>query len=299
MFEVHDTSFWDVVDVEVDVTKVASGFIFTEGPIWHERRQELTFSDIPGNTQYRWTEAGGVSTFRQPSHMSNGNTYDRQGNMLSCEHGGSRVSLIKLDAEGNEQDYTVLASHYEGKELNSPNDIVVNQAGMIYFTDPPYGRAGKYGIERERELDFCGVYRLNPANGEVTLLVDDFERPNGLCFNKSETQLLVNDTERLHIRIFDVQRDGTLANSRLFAETIGEGHSKPDGMKIDSEENVYCCGPGGFHVFDRAGDSLGIIQMPEHTTNFCFGDADMQSLYITASTSIYRIRTKIPGHRIY
>ncbi|MEM7530977.1 MAG: SMP-30/gluconolactonase/LRE family protein [Chloroflexota bacterium] len=299
MFEVRDPRFWDVVDVEFDLTKVASGFIFTEGPIWHEGRQELTFSDIPGNTQYRWTEAGGVTTFRTPSHMSNGNTYDRQGNMLSCEHGTSRVSRITLDEDGNEQDYTVLATHYNGKELNSPNDIVVNQAGMIYFTDPPYGRSARHGVERTRELDFCGVYRLNPADGSLTLLVDDFDRPNGLCFSMDETQLLINDTERRHIRVFDVEEDGTLVNDEIFAETVGEGHSKPDGMKIDSDENIYCCGPGGFHIFSSGGSCLGVIQVPEHTTNFCFGDADMQSLYITASTSIYRIRTRVPGHRIY
>ena len=289
--DLHDVRVVELVEFNADLVQVATGFQFTEGPIWHPQRQSLIFSDIINSALYQWSYAKGVTLFRSPSHRANGNAYDHEGRILSCEHATSRVT--RANGVG---DVEVLATHFEGKELNSPNDIVVHQSGAIYFTDPPYGRTARFGIEREQELEIQGVYRLDPTTNELTLLADDFYTPNGLCFSLDQRQLLVNDTELRHIRIFDVEDDGTLANGRLFAETIGNGPGKPDGMKIDQQGNVYCCGPGGIHLFDPDGICLGVVQMPERTTNFVFGDTDLCSLYITATTSIYRLRTKIPGH---
>ena len=207
-----------------------------------------------------------------------------------CEHATSKVTRTEADGTS-----TVIASHYDGKELNSPNDIVVKSDGGIYFSDPTYGRNEYYGNPRPLPCDFRGVYRAEPGGGELTLLAADFGQPNGLCFSRDETRLFINDTDRQHIRVFDVRPDGTLANSRIWAETKGDGAGAPDGMKIDSAGNVYCCGPGGIHVFSPEAACLGVIRMPEYTANFCFGDDDLRSLYVTAATSLYRLRVKTSG----
>jgi gluconolactonase len=193
----------------------------------------------------------------------------------------------------------VLATHYDDKELNSPNDLVVHSSGAIYFTDPLSGRSARYGIERPSHLGFQGVYRLVLDEQTITLLVDDFVLPNGLCFTRDEQQLFVNDTRRGHIRVFDVQSDGTLANGRVWAEVVGTGEGAPDGMKLDQQGNVWCTGPGGIHVFAPDAVCLGVLQIEERVANFAWGDADGQTLYITASTSLYAVRTKISGHQPY
>jgi gluconolactonase len=189
----------------------------------------------------------------------------------------------------------VLATHYEGRELNSPNDIVVKSDGRIYFTDPTYGRMPYYGVERPQQLDFQGVYRVDPDGANLTLLADDFSQPNGLCFSLDEKRLFVNDTERGHIRVFDVGADGGLTGGSVWAEVKGEGAGGPDGMKIDSRGNLYCCGPGGLHVFSPEAQSLGVIRVPEVVANFTWGDEDKKSLFLTASGSLYRVRTRTPG----
>ncbi len=167
--------------------------------------------------------------------------------------------------------------------------------GGVYFSDPPYGRAEFYGVARPQELSFQGVFRVGPDAKSPILVADDFDRPNGLCFSLDGRRLFVNDTARQHIRVFDVKGDGTLAGGKVWAETTGEGKGAPDGMKIDSLGNVYCCGPGGIHVLSPEAVSLGVIHVPEYVANFAWGDADCRSLYITASTSVYRIRTVTPG----
>lgn len=288
--EIRDPAFREVVGPAVEFERIASGCLFTEGPLWHTREGYLLFSDMPGDHLRKWSPREGVTTFRKPCNQSNGLAWDREGRLLACEHSSSR--LTRTEADGT---ITVLASHYDGKELNSPNDVVVRSDGSIYFSDPTYGRAEYYGRPREPELQFRGVYRVEPASRRITLLADDFGQPNGLCFSADERRLFVNDTDRQHIRVFDVAADGTLSNSRVWAETVGEGAGAPDGMKIDSAGNLYCCGPGGIHVFDPAAKCLGVIRVPEYTANFCWGDADFRSLYITASTSVYRIRTALPG----
>lgn len=288
--EIRAARFTAVVGTSVDFETLGTGFLFTEGPLWHPRERFLLFSDMPGDHLRKWNARDGVTTFRKPCNKSNGLTWDRQGRLLACEHATSRVTRAEPDGS-----ITIVASHYGGRELNSPNDIVVKSDGGIYFTDPSYGRMDYYGVQREPQLDFRGVYRAEPNGVPLKLLAADFAQPNGLCFSLDEKTLFVNDTERRHIRAFDVLSDGTIANSRVWAETVGTGAGAPDGMKIDSVGNLYCCGPGGIHVFDPGAVCLGVIRVPELTANFAWGDEDFCSLFITASTSLYRIRVKVPG----
>jgi gluconolactonase len=274
--------------------QLGTGFLFTEGPVWHPTGKFLLFSDMPGDHMRRWSAARGVETFRKPCHMSNGLTYDRHGRLLACEHSSSQVTRTERDGR-----IVTLASHYGGKELNSPNDIVCKRDGGIYFTDPPYGRIKFYGRERPQELDFQGVYRVGADPRHAELLVDDFDRPNGLCFSLDEARLFINDTARMHIRVFDVTPNGALRNGRLWAETKGDKPGAPDGMKLDAEGNVYCCGPAGIHVFDPDGALREVIETPERTANFAWGDDDLRSLFITASTSLYRLRVAVPGLPVF
>ena len=288
--EIRDARFPAVVGAEVCFERVATGFLFTEGPIWHPAEHCLFFSDIPGNHVRRWSDKDGVSTFRQPSNMTNGMAWDRAGNVLACEHATSQVTRREVNGG-----FTPIATRYQGKQLNSPNDIVCAPDDSIYFTDPPYGRAEFYGVKREQELSFQGIYRVGSSPESPILLVDDFDRPNGLCFSLDRRRLFINDTARQHIRVFDRAANGTLAGGKVWAETKGEGAGAPDGMKIDSVGNVYCCGPGGIHVFTPDAICLGVIRVPEYTANMAWGDADYRSLFITASTSVYRIRIQVPG----
>jgi gluconolactonase len=288
--EIRDARFPAVVGDDVNFERVATGFLFTEGPIWHPAEHCLFFSDIPGNHVRRWSDRGGVSTFRQPSNMTNGMAWDRAGNILACEHATSQVT--RREADGR---FTPIATRYQGKQLNSPNDIVCAPDESIYFTDPPYGRVEFFGVKREQELSFQGIYRVGSSPENPILLVDDFDRPNGLCFSLDRRRLFINDTARQHIRVFDRVANGTLAGGKVWAETKGEGAGAPDGMKIDSAGNVYCCGPGGIHVFTPDATCLGVVHVPEYTANMAWGDADYRSLFITASTSVYRIRVQVPG----
>src|SRR5262245_56133000 len=255
--EIRNSRFRSVVGDSVAIEKLATGFLFTEGPLWHGRDQYLLFSDMPGDHMRKWSARDGVTTFRKPCAQSNGLTWDREGRLIVCEHSTSRLTRMEPDGRS-----TVLASHHDGRELNSPNDVVVRSDGGIYFTDPTYGRAEFYGNPRPTQLEFRGIFRAEPDGSKLTLLASDFAQPNGLCFSRDEGRLFVNDTERQHIRVFDVKPDGTLTNSRVWAETTGPGAGAPDGMKVDTEGNVYCCGPGGIHVFDADGTCLGVIKMP-------------------------------------
>jgi sugar lactone lactonase YvrE len=279
------TTFEAIVG-DAAVEKVAGGFEFTEGPVWVPDGY-LLFSDIPASTIYRWTP-GSVSAevFRAPSGRSNGLTLDREGRLLACEHDRS---LSRTEGDGS---VVSLAERYEGKRLNSPNDVVVRSDGSIYFTDPPYGLPRQ---EEGRELDFNGVYRLAP-DGALTLLDDSFDRPNGLAFSPDERVLYVDDSRRGHIRAFDVQADGTLSNGLVFAEIREPGEQGvPDGMKVDVRGNVFCTGPGGIWVLDAAGEPLGVIRVPEVPANLAWGDDDLKTLYITARTGLYRLRVRTGG----
>jgi gluconolactonase len=292
--EVRDPRIVSVVGAAPEVERIGTGFLFTEGPVWHPLERFLLFTDISGDCIWRWSEEGGAQAFRTPSHMANGLTYDRHGRLIACEHATSRVTRTERDGA-----ITVLASRYEGKELNSPNDVVVQSDGAIYFTDPPYGRVAPHGVPRPQQLSFQGVYRIAPEDGALRLLCADFDRPNGLCLSLDERRLFVNDSGRNHIRVFGLDAEGTLAGGRVWAETVGEGRGVPDGMKIDSEGYLYSCGPGGLHVFDPDGTCLGVIGVPETPANFTWGDADLRSLFIAARTSVYRIRVRVPGRPVF
>jgi len=287
-----DDRIRSVVGDSIDVEQVATGFIFTEGPVWDPRTGSLIFSDMPGDIMRRWNAAGGVETFRQPCNKANGNTWDLQGRLLTCEH-GSRVTRTEEDGS-----ITVLATHYDGKEINSPNDLTVKSDGSIYFTDPTYGRMEGFGFPREQDMDVQGVYRISPS-GDISQLADDFLQPNGIAFSLDESKLFVNDTDRGHVRVFNVQADGSVTGGDVWAEVTGEGDGVPDGLKVDSEGNLYTTGPGGIHVFAPDATDLGVIGIPEHIANFAWGDDDLRTLYVTASASLYRLRVTVPGRKLF
>ncbi len=273
------------------VEHLASGLGFTEGPIWCG--DSLLFSDIPNNRIVRFKafpEGPELTTFRTPSGNSNGLTLDRSGRLIACEHSARRVTRTEADGR-----ITIIAERYDGKRFNSPNDVVVRSDGSIYFTDPPYGLAG---LTAWKELPFNGVYRLAP-DGELELLVDDFDRPNGLAFSPDETILYVSDTARGHIRAFDVAADGRTANGRVLIDMTGDDPGRPDGMKTDVEGNIYCTGPGGFWIIDPAGKCLARVLPPELPANLAWGDIDRKSLFLTARTGIYRVKLTIAGAPLF
>jgi gluconolactonase len=260
-----------------------TGFEFTEGPLWMDDLG-LLFSDIPADKIYKWTEEGGTKIWRDGSGNANGLAQDIEGRLIACEHGTRRVS--RTDSDGS---VITIASEYQGGRLNSPNDIVTHSSGQIYFTDPPYGIE-----EADREQPVNGVYRIT-LDGDLVLLTDDFTRPNGLAFSPDESTLYIDDSGKRHVRVFDVLPDGDISNSRLFADMDHPQPGSPDGMKVDVEGNIYVAGATGLWVFDPDGNLLGVIVTPERPSNCAWGDKDRQTLYITARTSIFRIRTKIPG----
>jgi len=280
--------FWTVVEKNAQVEKVAGNFQFTEGPVWNPAGF-LLFSDIPANQIIKLLPGSAPSVFRTPSGNSNGLTYDRQGRLTICEHSNRRVT--RLEADGS---LTVLADRYEGKKLNSPNDLVVRSDGTIYFTDPPYG----IPEGQQQELPFQGVFKIAP-DGKLTLLVQDFERPNGIALSPDEKTLYVADSARGHVRAFVVAKEGSTSNGRIFAEMKSERPGVPDGMKVDREGNLYVTGAGGVWAFDKTGKHLGSIVMSELPANCAWGDDDFRTLYLTARTSLHKIRLKIPGFITY
>jgi gluconolactonase len=297
--QVKADAFLELVDESAEVEQLGTGFTFTEGPIWNPEGF-LLFSDMPGDVRRRWDPDSGVSEVANPSNKGNGMTIDNDGRLVVCEHVTS--SVVRMDPDGKGGGREVLATHYEGRELNSPNDVVVKSDGAIYFTDPTYGRMPGFGIERDQDLDFQGVYRIAPGGGDPQLLVDDFDQPNGLCFSTDESLLYVNDTTRAHIRVFDVQSDGTIANSRVLAEGIGSGSLEigdlVDGMKLDERGNVWVTGPGGVCVFDPDGNHIGTVEVPENVGNINWGGQDWNQLFIPATTSVYRIQCQVSGNRL-
>ena len=291
--EIRDERFRQVVGDDSQLEQVATGFIFTEGAMWNGKTRELIFSDMPGDIVRKWSAANGVTVFRQPSGKANGHYFDLEGRLVSCEHANSRV--IREEHDGS---ITVLATHYDGLELNSPNDVIVKSDGAIYFSDPTYGRMDVFGLLREQDLDFQGVYRIDPESGNLTLLASDFLQPNGLTFSLDEKQLFINDTDRGHVRVFDVAEDGSISGGAVWAVPEGSGDGGCDGMKTDSAGNLYTTGPGGIFVYTPDATCLGVIQVPEVAANFTWGDGDLKTVYITASTSLYRTRVNVPGRKI-
>jgi len=266
--------------------QVATGFQFLEGPVWNDAEQALYFTDIPASKILKLVK-GKVSVVRHPSGKANGMTYDRQGRLVMCEEGARQITRMELDGS-----ITVLADRFQGKLLNSPNDVVVKSDGAIYFTDPPYGIKAE-----QQEQPIQGVYRISP-DGELTVVAADFVGPNGLAFSLDERQLYIDDSARRHIRVFDVQPDGNLGGDRLFCNMDVPQRGSPDGMKLDTEGRIYSTAAGGIWVLDPQGNHLGTIAIPETPSNCAWGDADHQTLYITACNSVYKIRVNVPGRSV-
>ena len=260
-----------------------------EGPLWWADGGYLLFSDIHNNRRMKLDSDQNISTFQEPTNRSNGLTRDLQGRLVACEHDSRRVT--RLEANG---DVTVLANSFQGRQLNRPNDVIVKSDGSIYFTDPWTHRRPA----AQWELDFSGVYRLSADLGTLTLLAKDFIVPNGLAFSPDETQLFVNDSRRGHIRVFDMQDDGTIARAsdRVFCDLTGDRPGVPDGMKVDVEGNVYCGGSGGLWILDPKGEHLGTIaHEATATTNLAFGGNDWKTLFFTTRNSLGSVQCKIPG----
>ncbi len=281
-----------VVPTDARLDRIRAGTIFGEGPIWFAERGYLLWTDIIGDRIMQWQPGQGVSVFLQPSRHANGMTRDRQGRLIVAGYGDRNVWRMERDGS-----FVVLASHYQGKRIQCPNDIVVRSDGSIYWTESTGGlfHPGMGGDDLQQYLDFKAVFQLGPDGLTMTPVVDDFEAPNGLAFSPDESLLYINDTRRRHIRVFEVQLDGSLRNGRLFYEARGNEPGNPDGMKVDLEGNVFCTGPGGIHVISSRGDLLGVMRMPEHVSNMAWGDADWRTLYLTGRTSLYRVRLNIPG----
>jgi len=302
--QVNAPAMRELVPEDAELERLGTGFTFTEGPLWNPEGF-LLFSDMPGDVRRRWDPEGGVTEVANPSNKGNGMTFDLDGRLIVCEHVTS--SVVRMDPDGTGAGREVLASHYEGKELNSPNDVIVSSDGTIYFTDPTYGRMPGFGIEREQDLDFQGLYRIPAGGGDPELLVDDFGQPNGLCFTADERLLYVNDTDRAHIRVFDVE-DGRPVNGRVLAEGIGSGSLENgdlvDGMKLDERGNVWVTGPGvesqwGVCVYSPEGEHLGTVDSPASVGNVNWGGPNWDQLFICASDSVFRLQCSVAGNRLH
>ncbi|MEM9278351.1 MAG: isochorismatase family protein, partial [Pseudomonadota bacterium] len=292
---VVDQKFLDLIDEYAPISQVGTGFTFTEGPIWNPRERRLLFSDMPADVRREWTPENGIKEIQKPSNKGNGMTYDAELNLLVCEH--STSSVVRISPSGQR---TVLCSHFDGRELNSPNDICVKSDGTIYFTDPTYGRMEHFGVPRSLQLGFQGVYMLPPDHqpGDEAILVSDkytFSQPNGLCFSPCERWMWVNDTDQANIRMFDVASDGKLVNGRIFASGIKDTLKPgvPDGMKADVNGNVWVTAPGGVWVYDFHGMLIGKITVPEMVANLHWGGDDFRTLFMCACTSVYSVKTKV------
>jgi len=270
--------------------KLYTGTRWAEGPCYFADGNFLIWSDIPNNRMLRWTEGLGVEVFRQPANCSNGNTRDRQGRLVSCEHLTRRVTRTEWDGS-----ITVLAERYEGRRLNSPNDVVVKSDGSIWFTDPPYGILSDYeGKKSASELDGNFVFRLDPATGALSVVAEDFDRPNGIAFTPDERQLFVADSGRPHhLRVFDVKEDGQgLTRGRVFAECDAGIY---DGFRFDTDGNLWTSTRAGVTCYASDGTMLGKIRIPEAVSNLTFGGPKRNRLFITATTSLYSLFVNANG----
>jgi len=286
-FEALEPEFASFVLGNAPVKQVATGFDWTEGPVWFGDANCLLFSDIPNNRIMRWTPGAGVSVYREPSNYANGQTRDRQGRLVSCEHGTRRVTRTELDGS-----ITIIADSYQGKRLNSPNDVVVKSDGTIWFSDPHYGIMTNYeGFKSEQELP-CNVYRVDPADGSIQAVATDLCGPNGLAFSPDESRLYMADTGRMfgsdpqHIRSFACDGSSRLSGGDVF-HVISPGCA--DGFRLDTDGNLWSSAADGVHCINPDGVLLGKILVPEIVSNLCFGGRAKHQLFITATTSVYAI----------
>ena len=287
-FEAIEPEFNRFVMGNAPVKQLASGFDWTEGPVWFGDADCLLFSDIPSNRILRWTPEVGISTYRAPSNHANGNTRDRQGRLITCEHGARRVTRTELDGS-----ITVIADSFDGKPLNSPNDVVVKSDGTIWFTDPHYGIMTNYeGFAAEQQLP-CHVYRVDPSDGSIASVITDFDCPNGLAFSPDESRLYVAETGAMfdpdaerHIRVFDVAADNSLSGGDIF-HVVDPGLA--DGVRVDTDGNLWSSAGDGVHCLNPHGVLLGKILIPETVSNLCFGGHAKHRLFITATTGLYSV----------
>jgi gluconolactonase len=271
------------------IERLYDGCRWAEGPVYVPAGRYVVWSDIPNDRMLRWDETTGhVGVLREPSGFSNGNILDREGRMVTCEHGNRRVTRTEHDGS-----ITVIADRFEGKRLNSPNDVIVRSDGSVWFTDPAYGIDSDYeGHRAPSEIGACGVYRCDPATGHVASVGDDFERPNGLAFSLDESHIYIADTRRNHIRVFPIDAAGCLGRGRLFAEcTVGHF----DGIRLDDAGRVWAGVGDGVHCFDPDGTLIGKLHLPEDAANLTFGGLQRNRLFITATTSLYSIRISVNG----
>lgn len=295
-FEVYDPRFNALLRTDSTLECLASPAVWAEGPVWLPRADAVVFSDVKANRMYCWKRSGTVEVFREASNFANGNTLDRQGRLITCEHG--RRGISRTDDDGVAR---ILVDRFDGKRLNSPNDVVVKSDGSIWFSDPPYGIVGDAeGYRSESQVIGCYVYRFDPPTGAITAVATDVQRPNGLAFSPDESHLYVADMSivdfptqgRRHLARYDVVDGRTLANPRVVAQ-IAPGI--PDGFRIDAQGHIFCSCEDGIVVLDAEGTLLGKIFVPERVSNCTFGGAAQDELFITATTSLYRIRLATCG----
>lgn len=288
-YDPRDRRFNDYINGNCQLEKLYTGTLWAEGPVYFGDGDFLLWSDIPNDRMLKWTPGAGVTEFRKPSNYANGHTRDRQGRLVSCEHGARRVTRTEWDSS-----ITVLADSYRGKRLNSPNDVVVKSDGTVWFTDPPYGILSDYeGHKGESEIGACHVYRFDPKTGKLTIAADDFDKPNGLAFSPDEKILYIADTGASHdpegprhIRAFKVAKDGNLSGGKVFAVCDA---GLFDGFRCDEDGNIWTSAGDGVHCFSPKGELLGKIRVPEVVSNVTFGGPKKNRLFITATTSLYAI----------
>jgi gluconolactonase len=284
----------DLIDLSAEPELITDTLRFGEGPVWNEYEQRLYFSSIGQDRRLRWSEREGVTEVKSPNNKGNGMTYDADMNLLICEHA---TSVVARENAGVRE---VVAAAYEGKELNSPNDVVVATDGSIYFTDPFYGRLDHvFGLKRDRQLDFCGVYRVGPDGG-IELLDEELKEPNGLCFSPDESVLYVNDSKTGEIWAYDHLALGRVANKRLFAGGMRTDRLRDgivDGMKCDLHGNVWVTAPGGLWVFTPGAERLGVIGSPEIIGNFHWGGPHWDQLFMCTWHALYRLQTTVTPAR--
>jgi gluconolactonase len=293
-FELTQAPFKACILPNAKLEKLAEGFRWTEGPVWFGDRHEVLFSDLPNNRVMRWSEAGGLSVFRQDGDFENGHTRDVEGRLVSCAHRGRRIHRTELDGS-----ITTLADRYEGRRLNSPNDVVVKSDGTVWFTDPHYGIQTDYeGGKQEAELP-ATVYRFDPREGSLRIVADDFQGPNGLCFSPDERRLYIVETGLQfatdpvqHIRVFDVGDDGRLGGGRVFA-SISPGNA--DGIRCDEDGHIWSSAGDGVHCLDEGGELLGKIIVPSTVANLTFGGRNRSRLFLCASDTLYAVYTNVRG----
>jgi gluconolactonase len=283
------------INLEPAIEVFASGFRITEGPLWDPRETALRFVDMADDSIWQ-CDGGPPVRLRRPAGGPNSLTWDREGRMVICEAAAARVSISEANGV-----MRTLASHHEGKELNSPNDIVARSDGSLYFTDPEYGRVGfvgNPGVARPAELPFQGVYRIT-LEGDLQLLADDLDTPNGICFSRDESRLYVAETRPCRVRVYDVASSGGVSGGRIFFAVPDRPDlppGAPDGMKTDVEDNLYCTGPGGVWMIAADGSPRGVIRIPERAANMAWGGRDHTTMFVTARTTVFRMAMSIAGN---